>query len=54
MAIDPGQHVLSGRDLRKEFVVNGRPVQALQGVSFDIPRGVLAALVVRMAQARPP
>ena len=49
MATDPvmdGQPILIGRDLRKEFIVKGRPsVQALQGLSFEIPRGVLAALV---------
>lgn len=40
------QHILSGRDLRKQFVVKGQPsIQALQGVSFDIPRGILVALV---------
>ena len=40
------QPVLRGRDLCKTFAVKERaPAQALQGVSLDIPRGVLAALV---------
>lgn len=40
------QHILRGRDLRKHFGGNGQPsVEALRGVSFDIPRGVLVALV---------
>jgi ABC-2 type transport system ATP-binding protein len=43
---EDAQYVLSGRDLHKNFAVKGRaPVRALQGISFDIPRGVLAALV---------
>jgi len=40
------QYILSGRDLHKQFSAKDRPtVHALQGISFDIPRGVLAALV---------
>ena len=40
------QYVVSGRDLRKTFAAKERAsIQALQGISFDIPRGILAALV---------
>ena len=37
--------LLSVRDVSKEFSVNGRKVQALDGISFDVVRGECLAIV---------
>lgn len=44
--MDEARPVLRGRDLRKQFGGKAEPpVEALRGVSFDIPHGALVALV---------
>src|SRR5271157_238132 len=39
--------ILSLRDVRKEYVSNGQPVRALDGVSLDVVRGQFVALAGR-------